>query len=371
MTRCFQIRSLLIATLFAIGLLFIKSQGIKIDSMASVQKPRIGITLGDLNGVGPEVVLKALSDNRMFAMVTPVVYASSKVISFYKKQLNIEEFNYTQVRTKGQYAPKSVNVVNCWDDSLEITPGKPSRESGKASFTALKMACEDLREGLLDGLVTGPIDKHSIHSEEFPFKGHTEYLTQFFGGNDSLMFMISDTLRVGLVTEHVSLKDVPALITRERIEAKLQLMEQSLKKDFGITKPRIAVLGLNPHAGDGGLIGSEDEQVIKPLIADLKNKGRLTYGPFPADGFFASGNYSKFDGILAMYHDQGLVAFKSIAFESGVNFTAGLSIVRTSPDHGTAYSIAGKNLASEHSLREAIFKAHDIFKRRNEPSTEK
>jgi 4-hydroxythreonine-4-phosphate dehydrogenase len=337
----------------------------------SQQKPRIGVTLGDLNGIGPEVVIKALSDPRLLTIVTPIIYGSSRVISFYKKQLNIEEFNYTQVKTKGQFAYKNVNVVNCWEDALEINPGKATPEGGKAAVAALKCACEEMKEGYLDGLVTGPLDKKLAHTEEFPFKGHTEYLTQFFGSSNSLMFMISDSLRVGVVTEHVPLQQVSALITRERIEAKLIIMENSLKKDFGISKPKIAILGLNPHAGDGGLIGLEDEQIIKPLVNDYRNKGKLVFGPFPADGLFGSSQYTKYDGILAMYHDQGLIPFKAIAFETGVNFTAGLPIVRTSPDHGTAFGLAGKNQASEVSIREAIYKAGDIFRQRTEPSTEK
>jgi 4-hydroxythreonine-4-phosphate dehydrogenase len=334
-------------------------------------KPRIGITLGDINGIGPEVVIKALSDTRLLNHITPVIYGSARTLSFYKKLLNIEEFNYSQVRNKGQFATRQINVVNCWDDSLEINPGKASTETGKASFLALKQACEELKEGLLDGLVTAPIDKHSIHSEAFPFKGHTEYLTEFFGQQASLMFLVSNTIKVGLVTEHVAIQDVTALITKERIELKLKIMEQSLKKDFGINKPKIAVLGLNPHAGDGGLIGQEDETIIKPTVQEQRNKSKLVFGPFPADGFFASGNHLKYDGILAMYHDQGLIPFKSIAFEEGVNFTAGLPIVRTSPDHGTAYGIAGKNQASETSMREAIYRACDIFKLRNEQPVEK
>jgi 4-hydroxythreonine-4-phosphate dehydrogenase len=340
--------------------------------MTQTHKPRIGITLGDYNGVGPEVVLKALSDNRILNLITPVVYGSSKVISFYKKLLNLEELNYTQVRNKGQYAVKSVNVINCWgDDGYEINPGKASRESGKAAFLALKQASSELKEGFLDALVTAPIDKHTIHSDEFPFKGHTEFLTSFFEVPESLMFMISDKLRVGLVTEHIPVKDIANSLTKEKIEAKLKVMDASLRKDFGIAKPKIAILGLNPHAGDNGLLGQEEEQIIRPVVADQKNKGRLVYGPFPADGFFAAGSHSKYDGILAMYHDQGLVAFKTIAFEEGVNFTAGLPVIRTSPDHGTAYAIAGKNQAHEGSLREAIYQAAEIFKQRTEPSKEK
>lgn len=339
--------------------------------MTSNHKPRIGITIGDLNGIGPEVIMKTLADHRLFALFTPVIYGSAKVITFYKKQLEIDEFSYNQVRNPGQYAPKTVNVVNCWENQIDIVPGKASRESGHASFLALKQACEDLRDGHLDAIVTAPIDKHSIHGEDFPFTGHTEYITRFFGAQDSLMFMISDELRVGLVTEHLPVKDVSAALTREKIESKLRIMEQSLKVDFGITKPRIAVLGLNPHAGDNGLIGNEDDQLIKPIITDFRNKGRLVYGPYPADGFFGTSAYRKFDGILAMYHDQGLVAFKAIAFENGVNYTAGLPIIRTSPDHGTAYPIAGKNQASESSFREAVYKALDIIKSRSEQLKEK
>jgi 4-hydroxythreonine-4-phosphate dehydrogenase len=335
------------------------------------QKPRIGITLGDMNGIGPEVIIKALADSRITAMATPVIYGSSKVISFYKKLLNIEEFNYSQVKSRGQFAFKSINVVNVWEDALEVVPGKPSKESGRASFLALRQACEEMRDGMIDALVTAPIDKNAAHHDEFPFKGHTAYLTQFFGSADSLMFMVSDNLRIGVVTDHVTIAEVTPLITKERLESKLKLMDQSLRKDFGINKPRIAVLGLNPHAGDGGLIGKEDDQIIKPVVQEQRNKGRLVFGPFPADGFFGTSQYTKYDGILAMYHDQGLVPFKAIAFESGVNFTAGLPVVRTSPDHGTAFSIAGKNQANESSLREAIYRACDILKQRGEPSTEK
>ena len=340
--------------------------------MTQMHKPRIGITLGDYNGIGPEVVLKALSDNRILNLVTPVVYGSGKVFSYYKKLFNLEDVNYTQVRNKGQYAVKSINVINCWgDDALELAPGKASKEGGKAACIALKQAVSEIKEGLIDALVTGPIDKQTIHSEEFPFTGHTGFLTNFFEVSDSLMFMISDKLRVGLVTEHIPIKDVAAALTKEKIEAKLKVMDASLRKDFGISKPKIAVLGLNPHAGDNGLLGQEEDEVIRPVIADQKNKGRLVYGPFPADGFFATGSHAKYDGILAMYHDQGLVAFKTIAFGDGVNFTAGLPIIRTSPDHGTAYAIAGKNQANEGSLREAIYQAVEIFKQRTQPSKEK
>lgn len=335
------------------------------------EKPRIGITLGDLNGIGPEVVIKALADNRLLQMVTPVIYGSARVLSFYRKLMNLEEFNYSQVKNKGQFFPKSINVVNCWEEVIEINPGKASKESAKGALLSLQKAVEEVKENVIDGFVTGPIDKNTIHGDEFPFRGHTEYLTEEFKATESLMFMVGNDLRVGLVTEHVPLREVADYITKERIELKIRLMELSLKNDFGISKPKIAVLGLNPHAGDEGLIGEEENTIIKPVIHDLKNKGKLIFGPFPADGFFAAGQHKKYDGVIAMYHDQGLIPFKSLAFETGVNFTAGLPIVRTSPDHGTAYNIAGKNLADESSLRSAIYLAADIAKQRAAQLVEK
>jgi 4-hydroxythreonine-4-phosphate dehydrogenase len=334
-------------------------------------KPRIGITVGDINGVGPEVLMKALADNRVLSMVTPVIYGSARVLSYYKKLLALEEFNFSPIRAKGQFTAKSINVVNCWEDVIEINPGKATPETGKAALKALQCACAELKEGLIDALVTAPIDKHSIHSDEFPFRGHTEFLAREFGGGESLMFMVSDLLRVGLVTDHEPLKDVAALITKEKVEGKLRLMENSLRKDFSINKPRIAVLGLNPHAGDGGLIGTEDEQVLRAVVSEQRNKGKLVFGPMPADGFFGTAQYRQYDAVLAMYHDQGLVPFKALAFETGVNYTGGLPVIRTSPDHGTAYNIAGKNQANESSMREAIFLAGEIFRHRSEQSKEK
>ena len=334
-------------------------------------KPRIGISIGDLNGIGPEVIIKALGDSRILSMLTPVVYGSTRVLSYYRKLMGLEEFNYSQVRNKGQYFPKSINVVNCWDDVIELKPGQPSRETARAALVALRQVVDDTRNGFLDGFVTGPIDKNTIHASDFPYHGHTEYLTQEFNATESLMLMVSHSFRVGLVTEHVPVREIAQFITRERVELKIRLMELSLKNDFAISKPRIAVLGLNPHAGDEGLLGKEEIDVIKPVIADLKNKGKLIFGPFPADGFFATGQHTKYDGVLAMFHDQGLVAFKTLAFESGVNFTAGLPVVRTSPDHGTAYAIAGKNLADEGSMREAIYLAADLAKTRARQLVEK
>jgi len=335
------------------------------------EKPKIGISIGDLNGIGPEVVIKALADTRLLNMATPVIYGSARVLSFYRKLMNLEEFNYSQVKNKGQFFPKSINVVNCWEDVIEINPGQPSKATGKAALMSLTKVVEDIKEGLIDGFVTAPIDKNTIHSQDFPFRGHTEYLTQAFDAMESLMLMIGDDLKVGLVTEHIPVKEISNHITKERVELKIRLLELTLKRDFHIAKPKIAVLGLNPHAGDEGLIGSEENEVIKPVINDLKSKGKLIFGPFPADGFFATGQHSKYDSVLAMYHDQGLIPFKSIAFDNGVNYTAGLPIVRTSPDHGTAYSIAGKNMADEGSMRQAIYLACDIIKNRREQLIEK
>src|SRR6478752_2768311 len=332
----------------------------------TLEKPRIGITLGDLNGIGPEVVIKALADNRLLNILTPVIYGSTRVLSYYRKLMELEEFNYSQVKSKGQFFAKAVNVVNCWEDVIEIVPGQPSRQAGRAALLSLKKSVEELKEGLIDALVTGPIDKNTIHGEEFPFRGHTEFLTQEFNAGESLMLLAGKELKVGLVTEHIPVKEIASHITRDRVELKIRLLEFSLKKDFGISKPKIAVLGLNPHAGDEGLIGDEEKNIILPVIQDLKNKGKLIFGPFPADGFFGASTYTKYDGVLAMYHDQGLVAFKTLAFENGVNFTAGLPAVRTSPDHGTAYAIAGKNQADESSLRQAIFVATDIIKNRTQ-----
>ena len=331
-----------------------------------IEKPRIGITIGDLNGIGPEVIIKALADNRLLSMITPVVYGSTRVLSYYRKLMNMEELNYSQVRQPGQFFAKSINVVNCWDDVIELQPGQPSKTTARAALVALRKTIEDYKGGFLDGIVTAPIDKNTIYADDFQFHGHTEYLTQVFNATESLMLMVAKDLKVGLVTEHVPLKDVSALISPERVELKIRLMEMSLKKDFANAKPKIAVLGLNPHAGDNGLLGEEENNIISPVINNLKNKGKLVFGPFPADGFFASGQHLKYDGIMAMYHDQGLVPFKYMAFEDGVNFTAGLPVVRTSPDHGTAYSIAGKNQADESSLRQAIYVAADIIKARGE-----
>lgn len=332
--------------------------------MSEQNKLRIGITMGDINGIGPEVVMKVLSDPRILNLITPVVYGSSRVLAHYKKLLNMEEFQYSQVRNKGQYTPRAVNVVNCWENEIEIKPGQPSREAGNAALMSLKRAVAEIKEGHLDALVTAPIDKNTLHGPQFPFHGHTEFLTKEFEATESLMMMVSGNLKVALVTEHISLREVPPLITAERVELKIRLLEITLKKDFGMSKPRLAVLGLNPHAGDGDLLGKEENEIIKPVVEKLRTGGKIVFGPYPADGFFAAGQHKKFDAVLAMYHDQGLVAFKALAFDTGVNFTAGLPIVRTSPDHGTAYNIVGKNIAEPGSMREAIFLAAEITAKR-------
>jgi 4-hydroxythreonine-4-phosphate dehydrogenase len=327
-------------------------------------KIKIGISLGDFNGIGPEVILKTLADNRILNYCNPVIYGSGQIINKMRKNLGLEGFSFQQYQTAETLEAKRVNVINCWDEDYELTPGKPTPESGKAALRSLQAACQDLKSGWLDGLVTAPIDKDNIQAEDFKFPGHTEYLTSFFDSPESLMFLVSDKLRVATVTGHIPLKDVVHKLTPELLIIKLNLLLGSLQKDFGIQKPRIAVLGLNPHAGEKGLLGKEEEEIILPALNQLKNKGHLIFGPYPADGFFGTGHHAQVDAVLAMYHDQGLIPFKTLAFETGVNFTAGLPIVRTSPDHGTAYDIAGKNLARETSFREALFLACDIIRKR-------
>ena len=330
-------------------------------------KPVIGITLGDYNGIGPEVILKVLHSNQLNRICTPVVYGSMRILNRYRNLLEMKDWNLFGAQKIDMINPKMTNVITCWQDPQEdIQPGKVTPEAGKGAFESLKRAVEDLEEGRLDAIVTAPINKNNIQNEEFNFPGHTEYLAESFGVQEPLMFMVSDILRVGVVTGHIPLNEVASHITKEKITARLQAMLKSLRGDFGIRKPRIAVLGLNPHAGESGLLGSEENDIIEPLIKEMRAKGQLVYGPYPADGFFAAQSYRKYDAVLAMYHDQGLTPFKTIAFNDGVNFTAGLPIVRTSPDHGTAYDIAGKNLADETSMRQAIFTAIDIVRQRKE-----
>lgn len=325
-------------------------------------KPVIGISIGDINGVGAEVTIKALLDNRLIKLVTPVIYAHGKALTFYRKHLGIEDFNFMQIKSIDEVHHKKINVINVLEESPEVLPGMETNEAGKLALAALDHAIKDLKDNKIEALVTAPLNKNNINSPEKKFVGHTEYLTEAFGSKESLMFLVAEGIRVGLVTGHVPLKDVAKNITPEKIKSKLNIMMKSLKDDFGIAKPKIAVLGLNPHAGEDGLLGDEEENIIKPLIKEYKDKGHLVFGPYSADGFFGMMHQKKFDGILAMYHDQGLIPFKSQAFETGVNFTAGLPVIRTSPDHGTAYNIAGKNVADEGSMRAAILQAYDIIR---------
>ena len=327
----------------------------------------IGISLGDYNGIGPEVILKALQNNRLQKLCTPVIYGSIRILNQYRNLLDMKDWDLNGIPDIGQVSHKLTNVITCWpDQDQDIQPGQVIPEAGQAALASLQRAVDDLKAGALDALVTAPINKYNIQSEEFQFPGHTEYLAQQFEVADNLMFMVSDILRVGVVTGHVPLGRVRQNVTRERIAQKLAMMMQSLKQDFGIEKPKIAVLGLNPHAGEEGLLGNEEQDIIKPLLTDLRSKGQLVFGPYPADGFFGTRNYRNFDAVLAMYHDQGLIPFKAIAFEEGVNFTAGMPVVRTSPDHGTAYDIAGKDLADETSMLQAIYTAIDVTRQRKE-----
>ncbi len=336
---------------------------VSIEKEISV-KPVIGITIGDVNGIGPEVIIKALQDNRVMDHITPVVFGSTKVLSFYRKMFNIEDFHYSQLKSPGEISHKKINVVNCWPEMVEIKPGKVTPEAGRCAFLALKEAIQYLKEDKIDALVTGPINKKNIQNEDFSFIGHTDYITHELGSKDSLMLMVTEKLRIGVVTAHIPLKEVSDQLTKDTITNKLNIFIKTLKKDFGIIKPKLALLSLNPHAGEDGLLGREEIEVIEPVVKEFREKGHLVYGPFPADGFFGSLDYQKYDGILAMYHDQGLIPFKMLGFESGVNFTAGIPKVRTSPDHGTAYSIAGKDVANPQSMREAIYLASDTVKTR-------
>lgn len=333
-------------------------------------KPILGITLGDFNGIGPEVILKTMADSRITKICIPVIYGSNKILLKYKKILEIEEINFQISKSVENLIPKKINVINCWDDDLEIEPGKVTTEAGRCAFLSLNKATDDLISKKIDGIVTAPINKKNIQSSDFKFAGHTEYFASKDSGAEHLMLLVSESLRVGVATGHIPLSEVKQKITKELILSKVNILYKSLKNDFQILKPRIALLGLNPHAGEEGLLGTEETDFIAPLVEELKNKGVLIFGPLPADGFFGSGHFKKFDGILAMYHDQGLIPFKTLAFEQGVNFTAGLSFVRTSPDHGTAYDLAGKGIASESSFREALYLAIDVVKNRKNINTE-
>ena len=329
-------------------------------------KIKIGISIGDVNGIGLEVIIKTLMDNRILEYCTPIVYGHTKVASFHRKTMDNSDFNFNVINSPGEAIEKRANMINCWEEDVRIELGMTTETGGKYAFISLEKALDDLIAGNTDALVTAPINKHNIQSDNFQFAGHTEYIQSKTGSADSLMFLVSEDLKVGVVTGHIPVKEVTEKISVEKIVSKLTLMNESLKKDFWIQKPKIAVLGLNPHAGDNGLIGKEELETIIPALAEANAKGVFAFGPYAADGFFAAHTYTQFDAVLAMYHDQGLIPFKQIAFHNGVNFTAGLPIVRTSPDHGTGYDIAGKNLASESSFREALFTAINIVERRKE-----
>jgi len=330
------------------------------------EKLKIGISIGDVNGIGLEVIIKTLADQKIYDYCTPIVYGQTKVASFHRRTVEVHELNFNVINNASQAQQRKPNMINCWEEDVKIDLGTVTEAGGKYAFLSLQRATDDLVRGDIDALVTAPINKDNIQSEEFKFPGHTEYLQERAGAPDVLMFLVCDNLKVGVVTGHIPLNQVAGSISTEKILSKLKLMSASLKQDFWVQRPKIAVLGLNPHAGDNGLIGDEEEKIINPAINEAKANDILAFGPYAADGFFANGSYQKFDAVLAMYHDQGLIPFKQMAFDSGVNFTAGLSFVRTSPDHGTAYDIAGKNEASADSFREALFAALHIVRRRRE-----
>jgi 4-hydroxythreonine-4-phosphate dehydrogenase len=324
----------------------------------------VGISHGDINGIGYEVIIKSLMDNTINELCVPIVYGSPKVAAYHRKALDINNFSFNNIRSANDANYKRPNMINCLDDDVRVELGKSTPQGGESAVISLKRAVEDLKSGKIDVLVTGPIDKHNVQSDSFRFTGHTEYLKSEFGIEEVLMLMVSESMKIGIVTGHVPLAEVPALITRESVISKIKMMNHSLQYDFAIRRPKIAVLGLNPHAGDNALLGKEERDTIIPAIKKTQEEGILSFGPFSADGFFGAGSFSDFDGIMAMYHDQGLTAFKALSFNTGVNFTAGLPAIRTSPVHGTAFSIAGKGKASENSFRQAIFLACDIYRNR-------
>ena len=325
----------------------------------------VGITQGDGNGIGYEVIIKSLADARILDSFTPVIYGSSKIFGFYRKQIHeIDAMDTYVINSAKDAHPKRINIVNCLGDNVFVEPGRATPESAKSAIRSLECAVEDIKKGYIDVLVTAPINKKAMVREGFGYNGHTEYLENVFGVDEVAMLMVSDILKIGVVTAHIPLKDVPSSITREKIVAKLQMMDRSLRRDFGVESPRIAVLGLNPHCGDDGLLGGEEESIILPAVKQAQEAGIQAFGPYSPDGFFGLGNYGRFDATLAMYHDQGLAPFKALAFERGVNFTAGLPIVRTSPDHGTAYEMAGRDEADPHSMMSAIYTAIDIYRNR-------
>ncbi|MDI5886868.1 4-hydroxythreonine-4-phosphate dehydrogenase PdxA [Flavobacterium yafengii] len=324
----------------------------------------VGISIGDLNGIGSEVVLKTFEDSRMLELCTPVIFANVKLLSFVKKSFQSASLLHG-IDKLDQIVPGKINVLNLWREGVDLNLGVNDPKAGEYAIKSFVAATKALKDGLVDVLVTAPINKYNIQSEDFKFPGHTDYLDQEIEGN-ALMLMVQDNLRVGLLTDHIPLSEVAAHLTEELIKRKIETVKQSLIQDFNINKPKIAVLGLNPHCGDGGVIGTEDDLIIKPALKKIFDKGTLVFGPFAADGFFGSSQYEKYDAIIAAYHDQGLIPFKTLSFGNGVNYTAGLNKIRTSPDHGTAYDIAGKGVADFNSFKEAVYLAIDIYHSRNQ-----
>ena len=325
---------------------------------------KIGISHGDVNGISYEVIIKTFMDNRMNEICTPVIYGSPKVVAYHRKALNIDDFTPTSILSADEARSKRVYVINCVDEQIRVELGKSTKSAGIASFRALKAATDDLKEGKIDALVTGPVNKLNMQHDDFNYNGHTEYLQTRFDAGEVMMLMVSDLLKIGLVAGHVPVSRLSTFITRELILEKLKILSHSLLMDFGIRNPKIAVLGLNPHAGEEGLLGNEEQQTIIPAIEQAKEMNIQVFGPFPADGFFGAGRFSRYDAVLAMYHDQGLAPFKALSMDTGVNFTAGLPVVRTSPAHGTAYELAGKNEASPASFRNAVYLAVDMVRNR-------
>lgn len=327
-------------------------------------KPVIGITTGDINGIGIECIIKVFSDQRILEFCTPVLFGSNKLVNFYRKALPESNVNYNNVKDLARLNAKQLNILNLWEEEMPVNPGILNETGGKYAVASLVAAAQALKEGKIHALVTAPLHKKNVMTDQFPYTGHTPFLKAYFEARDVVMMMVASNMRVALLTEHVPIQEVAKHVTKENIISKLRIIKDSMRRDFGIDKPRIAVLGLNPHAGDEGLIGKEDDEIIRPTVSEARRGDMLVYGPYSADAFFARGSHEKFDVVLAMYHDQGLIPFKSLAKGEGVNYTAGLSCIRTSPDHGTAFDIAGKDKADESSFREAIFVALDIYGKR-------
>jgi len=327
---------------------------------------KVGITHGDINGIGYEVLIKTLLDSRIYSICTPIIYGSPKVAAYHRKALDIDNFNLSSIKTPEEANPKRASIINCVDDDVRVELGKSTSIAGEASRQALMRAVSDLKNNKIQALVTCPINKHNILSEDFNYTGHTEFLKDYFGAEEVLMLMAGDLMKVGVISTHIPLARVSEILTKEAILSKIKILDDALTKDFGIRKPRIAVLGLNPHAGEEGMLGSEENDVIKPAIDKAREDRHTVFGPFPSDGFFGSGDFARFDGILAMYHDQGLIPFKTLIPDEGVNYTAGLPIIRTSPAHGTAFEIAGSNRARHGSFRKALYMACDIYRNRTQ-----